>query len=98
MKMLTLFAMLFSVTAFAAKGENFEENKAKAIARLDQRISMLQEAKTCISSAADKDALKACHKKHKESRQAFADDRKEKKEARKAKRAERKKNKSESED
>lgn len=95
MKMLTVFVLLFSLTAMAKgekKGENFEENKTKAIARLDSRISMLQDAKSCISAASDKDAMKACHKKHKEARQAFADDRKEMKAARKAKRAERKNN------
>jgi len=45
---------------------NFAQMKQEALKRIDERISSLNQAKTCISSAADADALKKCHAARKE--------------------------------
>ncbi len=58
-----VFLLVFSFAALAdhhGGGKNFADVKAQAEANIDQRIANLQEAKTCISGAADKAALKAC--------------------------------------
>lgn len=62
-----LTPFLFSAMANAEgpSGGNFEENKAKILANLDERMGKLQEHKACVSAAADKDAMKACREKMK---------------------------------
>lgn len=42
------------------KTENFAKAKSDALANLEKRISHLQETKSCVSSASDRKALKAC--------------------------------------
>jgi hypothetical protein len=44
----------------------FETRKAAAIKRLDERTEGLAKLKTCMTAAASPDALKTCHKDHKE--------------------------------
>jgi len=58
--------------SFADEGNsaNFEKHKAEVVKEIDERTQKLQEHKTCISSAANHDALKACHSKMKEWRQS----------------------------
>lgn len=55
------------------KGKKFEEAKKMMSEHLDKkmehankRIGHLKEMKTCVDGASDKEALKACRKKHKE--------------------------------
>lgn len=44
----------------AGKDEKFAQNKQAALQEIDGRITMLQTAKNCISSAQDREALKHC--------------------------------------
>lgn len=58
---LTLCLGTLTAIAQEKKGAgNFEERKAKLSAHLDERIASLQKAKSCVSSAKDNEALKAC--------------------------------------
>lgn len=96
MKVLLLALTLVSTYAFAENGENFDKLKSMVSGNIDGRISALQTFKSCVQSASNKDALKACRQSHKESmkkmhesnkaeREAFKDERKSMREERKAK-------------
>ena len=41
-------------------GMTFEQRKAEFLTRIDQRITRLQEVRTCVSAAATPEALRAC--------------------------------------
>jgi hypothetical protein len=49
------------------KAEMFEKRKAHAVQNVDKRIVILTAFKSCISSASNKDAVKACRKINKSS-------------------------------
>jgi hypothetical protein len=70
------------------KGESFEQSKAQALSMIDSRTKALQEAKTCVSAAANYEALKKCHESMKEHRKEFKADRESFREDRKSKREE----------
>lgn len=84
---LILLSTLASTSTFAADGnkearkkEMFQKAKQMAVANIEKRISALQDTKSCISSASDKEALKKCREKAKDRAQSL---RKESKERRK---------------
>ncbi|MDD4004957.1 MAG: hypothetical protein PHW69_07110 [Elusimicrobiaceae bacterium] len=52
-------------TAAPVKEDNFAQRKQEALKRVDERISSLNQLKTCIAAAADAAGLKSCHKTHK---------------------------------
>lgn len=83
-----VLVLSFSTVAFAKKGsgKRFQERKAKMIEHIGKRINVLNTAKSCISSAADRDAMKACRKSQKASMQALKEERKAWKAQRKANR------------
>lgn len=67
MKVLLIATLLTSFTyADNHKEENFNEMKAKVSADIDQRISQMQSHKSCVQSAQNKDAMKACRQLQKE--------------------------------
>lgn len=87
MKFIYLAVLLIPfVSAQAEEAEKFPEHKAKMISQLEERIGKLQELKACAEKAADKEALKACHKGMKEwrddKRGEFRDGRKNRREER----------------
>lgn len=95
MKFIYLAAFLVPfLAAQAEEGEKFTEHKAKMISQLEERISKMQELKACAEKAADKEALKACHKGMKEWRD---DKRGEPRDGRKNRREERRKAREEKE-
>jgi hypothetical protein len=57
---------LLSVPSFASDGNGpaqsmtFEQRKTLFLTRIDERITRLQEMRTCVSEAATPEALKAC--------------------------------------
>ena len=70
-KFLVLSCCLLSLAVFADekesnKKENIEEIKQKVVSNLDQRISNLQTAKSCIQAASDHEGIKQCRKQLKE--------------------------------
>ncbi|MCB0351804.1 MAG: hypothetical protein KDD38_11515, partial [Bdellovibrionales bacterium] len=69
MKSIVLCAILaLSVSAFAEgekKEENFAKRKTEMLEGIDKKIAAMQEHKTCVSAASDKDAMKKCHEKMK---------------------------------
>jgi hypothetical protein len=72
-KILTVFLLCFSLNVFAdhhegdsdkkMEGMSFEEAKKMKLEKVDMMIKRMEEHKNCISSAQDKDALKACREK-----------------------------------
>lgn len=76
MKFFTM-AILLSVSAAsiaqtATTGEKpIEEVKQHRLANIDKRIASLNELKSCVSAAADHNAMKACNQKHKTDMQAL---------------------------
>lgn len=51
----------FSGGVLAAPGPKFEEHKSRILSDIDQRIAKMQEHRSCVSGAADQDAMKKCH-------------------------------------
>ena len=87
--------ILFVITCFTAftvfaydvmkdDGKSFEEKKSMMLSFIDQRIANLNEHKSCIQSAVDKEALKVCHAKFKEEREELKTNMKNKREEWKA--------------
>ena len=66
----------FAVSSFA-QGD-LETHKAKALEHFDKKISMLNEAKSCISGAATMEAFKACKEDHRNKMKAMKKEWKEK--------------------
>lgn len=52
----------------AKQKEEFAAHKTEIMGELDQHIQKLQEHKTCVSNAADREAMKACRATMKEFR------------------------------
>ena len=60
-----VFVMTLASVAFAEEGEMLAKVKEHSLSNIDKRITYLQEMKSCVSSAADKAAMKKCHEEHK---------------------------------
>ena len=66
-----VLTLAFAAPVFAAGGDqppmgtgpNFDQRKAEILKALDEQMSSLQEAKTCIQAAKNHDAIKACREK-----------------------------------
>jgi hypothetical protein len=54
-----------SLTAFAQDAEMIAKIKEHKLANIDKRIGYLNELKSCVSAAQNKDAFKTCHQTHK---------------------------------
>ncbi|HMJ49924.1 MAG TPA: hypothetical protein VK440_05105 [Burkholderiales bacterium] len=70
-----VMAMLISTLALAdqaqpqtgqkgSQPQNFQEHKQHMLDRMDKRIAALQQARSCVSQAQDRDAVKQCFPKH----------------------------------
>lgn len=88
MKMILMASLcVFSMTAFAEEQkERFEEMKKNLSSQIEERIGHLQEAKSCVNAATDREALKACREKMKEHRKEMREDWQKKKQEWKSKR------------
>lgn len=91
MKFILIFSlMLSSLAVFADHHEGHEKGdfatkKAKLLTHLEEKGNHVEESKSCVSSATDDAALKACHEKmkayhkaNKEKRKAWKENRKKK--------------------
>lgn len=76
MKTLVLLVVLGFSAVYAQEKQPKDINarKAKAIARIDERIGVMQSKKACISAASSKEDFKACHQKHKEEMKGMRDE------------------------
>jgi hypothetical protein len=80
-----IFALGVSILAYAQNPEpakpqgkmSIEQRKANLISSIDQRINMLQEAKTCVSAAQTPEDLRKCREKLREERKESWEERKE---------------------
>jgi hypothetical protein len=77
MKVLLLALALFSAVTFAEDNANFEEHKKEILSKIDKRIAMMNEHKSCVSSASSKDALKKCRESIKEEKNEMQKENKE---------------------
>ena len=76
--LLVVSLLLGSFSTFANHHEEwqkmpFAEKKAKMSEKLDKKMKMVQENKTCVDSAKDDAALTACWEKMKEERKEMKD-------------------------
>ena len=78
--MITKIIILMVAMAFGDDGD-FSKHKAEMLGHIEEKIQKMQEHKTCISGASDKDALKKCHESmrdwHKSERREHREKRKE---------------------
>ncbi len=79
--LLVLLAFVFCSTSVFAEPD-LAAAKAEMTAHLDQRIAHLNEAKTCIANATQREDMKKCHKALKEEHMEMKNDRHSKREAR----------------
>lgn len=61
MKLLILISMALTQVSLAADEANFEKHKTEILAHIEKKISNLNEAKSCVSSAAKPEDMKKCH-------------------------------------
>ncbi len=74
-----IFALSVSILAYSQSPQppkpqekiSIEQRKAKVISFIDERISMLQEEKACISAAQTPEDLRKCRGKFREERKEF---------------------------
>jgi hypothetical protein len=73
MKFILLFSLILSPFVFAeenpAKAERFQKIKEIALERVSTKMSLLEQNKSCISSASSREDLKNCRKAGKASHQ-----------------------------
>ncbi len=68
-----VLSLVFALPAFAIEGIqpqketgiNFEQMKADHLKKLDERMNSLQQEKTCVGAAKNRDDLITCRSKHK---------------------------------
>ena len=81
MKFATIAFVLFSFSAMAQDKEVLSKAKELMTSNIDQRISILQETKSCVSAAESKEQLKECrqkmHSKMKDLKEDIKNDREE---------------------
>lgn len=102
-KMIVVLAVLFIFPAISLadeeenKGKNIEDIKSHILQKMDKKISILNNFKSCVSSASSHDAIKSCRQQKKESMKAIKGEhkgkRKEFREDRKKRKGERRKHK-----
>ena len=83
-----ILAMLFSISSFAEdkKSEHFKKAKDSFIEHLTKQITMLTAAKSCVTEAADRKALRECRIALREGRKSDRDNRRSKRKDGKGKR------------
>jgi hypothetical protein len=85
MKKLLIVAIICASTFAFAEGEkpNIDMRKAKTLEMISKRQANLETFKSCVTSAADKAAMKACREANKAANKAMRAARKSKRSARK---------------
>jgi len=95
-KLLLIIVVIFLVQSMSyaedgkGKGKRFEENKMRVLGNLDKKLRLLNEFKSCVTSAGSRHELKSCRMTNKTNMEAFRADRTASKEERKKLRAARK--------
>lgn len=66
---LAMIVALSAGTAFAQEDKaNLEQRKSEALANIDERISKLNEHKSCVQAAQSREGMEKCHQAMKEFR------------------------------
>lgn len=77
MKVLSIVAICaFGFNAIAAD-EEFAMRKQKKLENMDKMISQMQQSRTCVSAATNKDEMKKCKEKMKEHMKGMREEHKE---------------------
>lgn len=93
MKILLIATLFISFSAYSdQKEDNLATVKANISANIDQRIAQMQTHKSCIQTANDQQAMKACKEANKEAMKKLHMENKGEREQWKAGREERRKN------
>lgn len=71
-----LVAFGFSSLAFGEGTPKLEEHKAKAVRTAEQDILLIEQRKSCIAGAENREAVKACYEKFKSEKNKQRDERK----------------------
>jgi hypothetical protein len=67
MKKLVILCLFMTGAALAQQqGTKWQERKAKVLENADKRIAAINELKTCVSGADEKETFRSCMKTHKE--------------------------------
>lgn len=74
-QLITFVLFLTSINVFG--DDSFQERKSKWSAHLSDKITELQNTKSCVDGATDNDSLKKCRKDRKESLKEVRKERKE---------------------
>jgi len=77
-----VLSLVFAIPAFAIEGIqppketgiNFEQMKADHLKKLDERMNSLQQEKTCVEAAKNRDDLITCRSKHKAEMKGHGDE------------------------
>jgi hypothetical protein len=88
---LSLSCNIYAQDTAQPTGPDMSQVKANMVKEIDERIQILQEAKSCTESAADAAALKNCRRTMHEKMKTDREDNKAKREARRAERRAKKK-------
>ena len=75
MKYLTLI-FLFSLSALAQKGGNFEQKKQRVLEKMGPRTSIIDQGISCVQRASNHQAIKSCRQQMKSQAQALKGNRK----------------------
>jgi len=75
MKILILF-LLFSFSAFAQKGGDFNQKKQRVLQKMRQRKAIIDQGISCVESASNKEAIKGCRQQMKSQAQRLKGQRK----------------------
>lgn len=71
---ITLAVLSFCASVSAQEKEMFSKAKEHSLSNIDKRIGYLNELKSCVSSASDMAAVKACRQAHKTKVKALKDE------------------------
>lgn len=75
MKFLSLI-LLFSFSAFAQKGGDFNQKKQRVLNKMRQRKAILDQGISCVQGASNPQAIKGCRQQMKSQAQALKGNRK----------------------
>lgn len=75
MKFLPLI-LLFSLSAFAQKGGNFDQKKQRVLQKMQQRKAIIDQGITCVERASNQQAIKSCRQQMKSQAKALKGQRK----------------------
>ncbi len=75
-----LFTTILSMFAFSSFAQDFSNVKQQKLDHLDQKIQLMNDSRSCIVGASDREALDACYSDMKAQKEELKDEHKEQRE------------------